>query len=101
VTDLDQLEGNPTSRADPGLASFGAEVHPLRGWFRVNMQAPADSGPGTAMTAVVLLGTGAFLGACGLVAGDLWRFPSAVSAIVTALMFVSPVITYIGLRRRG
>jgi hypothetical protein len=99
VLDLPALEGDPTYRADEGLLRLGAEVRPFRGHVRVDMEAPVESQPGTAMTAAILLGTGTFLGACGLAAGYLWRFPSAFSAILAIVLFVSPVITYMGLRR--
>jgi hypothetical protein len=100
VLDLTTLEGDPTYRADEGLLKLGAEVRPFRGQARVDIEAPAESQPGTAITAAILLGMGAILGGCGLAAGYFWRFPSALSAIIAILLFVSPVITYMGLRRR-
>lgn len=101
VVDLHELEGDPTYRADQGLLKFGAEIHPLRGHVRVEIETPTESRQGIAMTVVILLGMGAVLGACGFAACDFWRLPPAFSAGVTILMFVSPVITYLGLRRRG
>lgn len=100
VTDLPALEGDPTYRADEGLLRLGVEARPFRGQFRVDLEAPVESQPATAMAAAILRGMGAVLGACGLAAGYLWRFPSAFSAIFAILLFVAPVITYIGLRRR-
>lgn len=100
VLDLTTLEGDPTYRADEGLLKFGAEVRPFRGQARVDIEAPVESQPGTAITAGILLGTGAILGGCGLAAGCFCRFPSVPSAIIAALLFLSPIITYVGLHRR-
>jgi hypothetical protein len=99
-TDLPTLEGDPTSRADLGLFRLEAEIHPLRGHVRIEIEAPAQSQQGTAVIVIMLLVTGAILGAAALAADARWRFPSAVSAIVTALLFVSPILTYIAMRRR-
>jgi hypothetical protein len=100
VTDLPKLEGDPTSRADQGLFRLDAEIHPLRGHVRFEIEAPAGSQQGTAAIVVILLVTGAFLGAGTLAAADHWRFPPVLSAIITALLFVSPVLTYVAIRRR-
>jgi hypothetical protein len=100
VLDLPALEGDPTDRADVGLLRLDAEVRPLRGHVRLGFEAPVESQPGTAMTAAILLSTGAILAGCGLAAGYFWRFPPMASMVITVLLFLSPVITYMGLRWR-
>lgn len=100
ITDLSAIEGDPTSRANPGVVRLSAELRPLRGIFSIDMEAPAESSSGTAASVVMLLVTGALLGAGALAAGSYWRFPPAVSAVITALLFVSPILTYIAIRRR-
>lgn len=100
VTDLSAIEGDPTSRANPGVVRLSAELRPFRGTFSIDMEAPAESASGTAASVVMLLVTGALLGAGALAAGSYWRFPPAVSAAITALLFVSPILTYIAIRRR-
>lgn len=101
IINLSELEGDPTDRADQGMLTLDLEIRPLRGQIRLGIEAPADSRQGIAMTAVILLGMGGVLGACGFAASHFWRLPPAFSAVVTALLFVSPIITYSGLRRRG
>jgi hypothetical protein len=100
VVDLTALEGNPTERAEVGLLKLDVEVRPLRGFIRGRVEAPVDSQPGVAMTVVILLGTGAFLGACGLAAGHLGLFSPVAAAVVAVLLFLSPVILYMRLRRK-
>jgi hypothetical protein len=99
VIDLTEVEGNPTPRADPGLLRLGVEAH-LRGQLRMEIEAPAESAQGTAMTVVILLLTGAILGAFGLAAGQVWGLPVALSAAGVLVLFVSPVILFCWLRRR-
>ncbi len=100
VTDLSRLEGDPTSRANPGVLRLSAEIRPFRGTLSFGVEAPAESQPGTAASVIMLLMTGALLGAGALGAGSYWRFPPVVSAIMTALLFASPILTYIAIRRR-
>jgi hypothetical protein len=99
--DLPKLEGDPTYRADPGLLRLGAQARPLRGEIQFEIEAPAASPQGTAMTVVILLGTGAGLGACGFAACEVWHLPAILSVAAVALLFVSPLITYVRLRRRN
>jgi hypothetical protein len=100
VIDLTKVEGNPTPRADPGLLRLGVEAD-LRGQLRVEIEAPAESAQGTAMTVVILLLTGAIVGAGGLAAGQVWGLPVAVSAAGVLVLFVSPVILFCWLRRHN
>lgn len=53
------------------------------------------------MTVVILLGLGAFLGACGVAACHVWRLPPTASVIAVGTLFISPLITYAMLRRGG
>ncbi len=69
--------------------------------MRLEIEAPAGSPSSVAMTVLILFGTGAALGVGGFAAADLWRFPPALSAIAVTLLFVSPLIAYLGLCRRG
>jgi hypothetical protein len=101
IIDLPKLEGDPTYRADQGLVRLGAEMRPLRGQVRLEIEAPAGSSPSVAMTVLMLFGTGAALGVGGFVAADLWGFPPALSVLAVTLLFVSPLIAYLGLCRRG
>lgn len=101
IIDLPELEGDPTYRADQGLVRLEAEMRPLRGQMRLEIEAPAGSPSSVAMTVLILFGTGAALGVGGFAAADLWRFPPALSAIAVTLLFVSPLIAYLGLCRRG
>ena len=101
IIDLPKIEGDPTSRADPGLVRVGAEMRPLRGQVWMEMEAPAGSPSSVAMIVVVLFGTGAILGVCGFVAGDLWGFPPVCSVIAVAVLFLSPLVAYLRLSRHG
>lgn len=103
-TKLDELEGEPSGRADlPSLPiRFEMEVH-VRTVFGVHLYAEiGDRSPlGLAIAAATLVGTGAALDGAALEAANAWKLPwtSGYGPWLLLMLFLMPVGVYWLLRR--
>jgi hypothetical protein len=101
VTDLTKLPGGePSARADVDL-KITAQARSRRGAIGLKIETGSFTPQGTAMTVIMLLGTGALLGASGFVASQLWLLPVGFSISLVGGLFLSPLIAYSILRPRS